>query len=192
MMDMNRPSVGFPASLGLVELSSIARGIETIDRMLKAAEVELVLARTICSGKYIVLISGDLHMVEASVSAGRDVAAECLIDDFIIQNVHPDVFPALSSTVVPENQEALGILESFSVAALIEAIDAVAKAAPVEMVECRLAMALGGKAFLVFTGDVAAVRESVEAGAEIISARGLLVNKIVIPDPRPELFETLL
>jgi microcompartment protein CcmL/EutN len=191
-MDMNRPKAGFPASLGLVELSSVARGIETIDRMLKAAEVELVLARTICSGKYIVLISGDLHMVEASVEAGRAVAAECMIDSFIIRNVHPDVFPALSSTVVPQSKEALGILESFSVAALIEAIDAVAKAAPVEMVECRLAMALGGKAFVVFTGDVEAVKESVEAGAAIISERGLLVNRIVIPDPRPELFETLL
>jgi len=191
-MDMERPKAGFPASLGLVELSSIARGIETIDRMLKAADVELVLARTICSGKYIVLIAGDLHMVEASVEAGRDVAAECMIDSFLIQNVHPDVFPALSSTVVPGTHAALGILESFSVAALIEAIDAVAKAAPVEMVECRLAMALGGKAFLVFTGDVAAVEESVNAGAKIISDRGLLVNKIVIPDPRPELFETLL
>jgi microcompartment protein CcmL/EutN len=191
-MDMQRPKAGLPASLGLVELSSIARGIETIDRMLKAAEVELVLARTICSGKYIVLIAGDLHMVEASVEAGREVAAECMIDSFIIQNVHPDVFPALSSTVVPQNQEALGILESFSVAALIESIDRVAKAAMVEMVECRLAMALGGKAFLVFTGDVEAVKASVEAGAEVIIERGLLVNKIVIPDPRPELFETLL
>ncbi len=191
-MDMDRPEAGWPASLGLVELSSIARGIETIDRMLKAAEVELVLARTICSGKYIVMVAGDLHMVEASIAAGRETAAECMVDSFIIQNVHPDVVPALSSTAVPSNKSALGILESFSVAALIEAIDKVAKAAPVEMVECRLAMAMGGKAYLVFTGDVDAVKESVAAGAEVIAERGLLVNRIVIPDPRPELFETLL
>ena len=121
-MDMERPKAGFPASLGLVELSSIARGIETIDRMLKAAEVELVLARTICSGKYIVLIAGDLHMVEASVEAGRAVAAECMIDSFLIQNVHPDVFPALSSTVVPGTHAALGIL-SLEEASLDEEIE---------------------------------------------------------------------
>jgi microcompartment protein CcmL/EutN len=191
-MDVNRPPRGWPASLALVELSSIARGIETIDRMLKAAEVELVLARTICSGKYVVLVAGELDMVEASLAAGIATAAECLVDSFLIQNVHPDVFPALSSTTLPQQRAALGILESFSVAALVEAIDRVAKAAPVELVECRLAMAMGGKAFLVFTGDVAAVRASVEAGAEVIAARGLLVNRIVIPDPRPELFETLL
>ena len=177
--------------IGLIELSSIARGIETADRMLKAAEVELVLSRTICSGKYIVLVAGDQHMVEASVTAGLAIAAECTVDTFLIQNVHPDVFPALTSTGSFQNREALGIIESFSVAGLIEAIDRVAKAAPVEMVECRLAMALGGKAFLVFTGDVDAVKASVAAGVEVVAGRGLLVNQVVIPRPRPELFDTL-
>lgn len=181
-----------PPSLGLIELSSIARGIETSDRMLKAAEVQLVLARTICSGKYIVLVSGELDMVEASVAAGLAISAECTVDHFIIQNVHPDVFPALSSTGTLNRREALGIIESFSVAALVEAIDRVAKAAPVEMVECRLAMALGGKAYLVFTGDVEAVRASLQAGVEVVEERGLLVNKVLIPDPRPELFDTLI
>ena len=75
-MAIERPKDGWPASIGMVELSSIARGIETIDRMLKAAEVELVLARTICSGKYVVLVAGDLHMVEA-VPEGRSEPAEC-------------------------------------------------------------------------------------------------------------------
>ncbi|MBN1336531.1 MAG: BMC domain-containing protein [Deltaproteobacteria bacterium] len=187
-MDLDR----FPPSLGLVELSSIARGIETVDRMLKAAEVDLVLARTVCSGKYIVVVGGELDRVEASMAAGVANAAECAVDHFIIQNVHPDVYPALTSTGVIERREALGVLESFSVASLVEAVDRVAKAAPVAVVECRIAMALGGKAFLVFTGDVDAVRASLDAGAEVIEARGLLVNRVLIPDPRPELFETLL
>lgn len=178
--------------LGLVELSSIARGIETADRMLKAAEVELVLCRTICSGKYLVLVAGEQHFVEASVQAGLQVAAECTVDSFIIQNVHPDVYPALTSTGSFRNREALGIIESFSVAALVEAVDRVAKAAMVEVVECRLAMALGGKAFLVFTGDVDAVRASVDAGVEVVAERGLLVNRVVIPNPRAELFDTLI
>ncbi len=180
-----------PPALGFIELSSIARGFETTDAMLKAAEVELVLARTICSGKYMVMVAGEVHDVETSVAAGREVAAESAIDHFVIPNVHPDVFPALSSTSPLSTRGALGILESFSVASLVEAIDAVAKAAWVEVVECRLAMALGGKAYLVFTGDVDAVRYSIDAGADVIGERGLLVNKTVIPDPRPELFETL-
>jgi microcompartment protein CcmL/EutN len=160
--------------------------------MLKAAAVELVMSRTICSGKYMVLVSGVLEDVEASVDAGLEIARECTIDTFIIPRAHPDVVPALSSTNPLPPRGALGIIESFSVAALIEATDAVAKAALVDMVECRLAMALGGKAFLVFTGDVEAVKSSVAAGSEVVSERGLLVNQTVIPNPRDELFDTLI
>ena len=181
-----------PPSLALIELSSICRGIETADRMLKAAEVELVMARTICSGKYFVLVAGELHDVEASIETGLEISRECTVDHFVIPDVHPDVFPALSSTNILEKRGALGVLESFSVAALVEAIAAVAKAAPVGMVECRLAMALGGKAFLVFTGEVEAVRYAIDAGADVIAGKGLLVNQVVIPRPREELFETLI
>jgi microcompartment protein CcmL/EutN len=180
-----------PPALGFVELSSIARGIEATDKMLKAAEVILVLSRTICSGKYMVMVAGEVHDVQASVDAGILTANECAIDHFIIPNVHPDVYPALTSTNPLTGKGAIGIIESFSVASLIEAIDQVAKTALVEMVECRLAMALGGKAYLVFTGDVDAVRYSIAAGVEVVERRGLLVNQVLIPDPRPELFDTL-
>jgi microcompartment protein CcmL/EutN len=181
-----------PPSLAMIELSSVARGIETVDRMLKAAEVDLVLARTICSGKYMVIVAGDLYDVEASIAAGLEIAAECAVDQFLIPDVHPDVFPALAASAELSRHGALGIIESFSVAALVEAIDRVAKTAPVEMVQCRLAMALGGKAYLVFTGDVAAVEYALDAGVEVVESRGLLVNRVVIPDPRPELFDTLI
>jgi microcompartment protein CcmL/EutN len=180
-----------PSSLALVELSSIARGIDTTDRMLKASEVKLVMARTICSGKYMVMVAGELADVQASVQAGLACARECTIDHFIIPDVHPAVFPAVAGTSVSLVRGALGVIESFSVAALVEAIDLVAKAALVEMVGCRLAMALGGKAYLTFTGDVDAVRFAMEAGVEVVAKRGLLVNSVVIPDPRPELFHAL-
>ena len=65
-----------------------------------------------------------------------------------------------------EALEALGIIESFSVASLIEGADAMAKSANVQLVEVRLAMALGGKAFASVTGSVAAVTAAVEAGAQ--------------------------
>ena len=83
--------------------------------------------------------------------------------------------------------ESLGIIESFSVASLIEGADAMAKSANVRLLELRLAMALGGKAFATCTGSVAAVEAAVEAGARKIAAKGLLVNKVVIANPRSEL-----
>jgi len=179
-------------SIGLIELSSIAAGLQAADAMLKAAEVELVLARSICSGKYIALVRGDVAAVEASVRAGVQAGDFSVIDSFVIPNVDEQVFPAIAGTTKVETLEALGAVESFSVAALIEAADAAVKAANVKLIEVRLAMALGGKAFVTLTGGVAAVEAAVSAAAAVVAQKGLLVNRVVIPSPRPELLKEMI
>ena len=179
-------------SIGLIELTSIASGFQTCDAMLKASDVELVLARSICSGKYMVMVRGDVASVEASVTAGTSAARFSVIDSFVIPNLHESVFPAISGVAQVEGLEALGIVESFSVASLIEGADAAVKAANVQLIEIRLAMALGGKAFVTLTGNVAAVQSAVEAGAQIVGQKGMLVNKVVIPHPRAELLNDII
>jgi len=179
-------------SIGLIELGSIAAGFQAADAMLKAADVELVLARTICSGKYMVLVRGDVAAVSAAVDAGLVAGDFAVIDSFVIPNLHETIFPAIAGTTKVEALEALGILEAFSVASLIEGADAAVKAANVQLIELRLAMALGGKAFVTLTGSVAAVQSAVDAGAQAIARKGLLVNKVVIPSPRPELLSEMI
>src|SRR5215831_12757991 len=174
-------------SLGLIELTSIAAGFQVTDAMLKASAVNLVLSRSICSGKYMVMIRGDVAAVQAAVSAGTQAGNFSVIDSFVIPNLHESVFPAISGATKVEELEALGIVESFSVASLIECADAAVKAANIQLIEIRLAMALGGKAFVTLTGNVAAVESAVEAGAQVVGSKGMLVNKVVIPSPRPEL-----
>src|SRR5512146_921179 len=166
-------------SIGLIELSSVAAGFSVADTMLKAGSVRLLLSRSICSGKYMVLIGGDTAAVSSAVEAGAQAANGCLIDQFVIPNVHPDVFVALGRTQPVEPTGALGILESFNVATLIQGADAAAKAAAVTLLEIRLAMALGGKAFCTLTGDVSSVKAAVAAGREVIAEAGVLVNAVV-------------
>ena len=178
-------------SIGLIELSSVASGFEAADTMLKAGNVRLLLSRSICSGKYMVLIGGETAAVESAVSAGAQAANGCLIDSFVIPNVHPDVFVALGRTEPVQPTGALGILESFNVATLIQAADAAAKAAAVQLLEVRLAMALGGKAFCTMTGDVASVQASVAAGRQVIAEAGVLVNAVVISRPHPDVYREL-
>ena len=175
-------------SIGLVELSSIAAGFLVADTMLKAADVKLLLNRTICSGKYLVLVAGNVAAVQAAVTAGTAAAGGATIDSCTLPNIDPAVFPAISGTVVVQSHQALGVIEAFSVASLIEGADTAVKAANVQLLEIRLAMALGGKAFVKLVGDVAAVQAAVEAGAAQVAARGLLVNKVVIPAPVKEIF----
>ncbi len=179
-------------SIGLIELGSIAAGFQTCDAMLKAADVDLMLARSICSGKYMVMVRGEVGAIQASVGAGIAAGGFSVIDSFVIPNIHESVFPAIAGTSKVEALEALGVVESFSVASLIEGADAAAKAANVQLIEVRLAMALGGKAFVTLTGDVAAVQSAVEAGAQMVAQKGLLVNKVVIPRPRPELLTEMI
>jgi microcompartment protein CcmL/EutN len=179
-------------SLGLVELSSIAAGMQAADLMLKTAQVELIISRTICSGKFMVMIGGEVAEVQSSVSAVEKSLDYALIDYFVIPNLHPDIFPAISGHTNHGELEALGILEAFSVASLIEAADAAVKSANVRLIEIRMAMALGGKAFCTLTGEVAAVTSAVESGAMIISQKGLLVNKVVIAQPRKELLSEMI
>ncbi|MBM3878253.1 MAG: BMC domain-containing protein [Verrucomicrobia bacterium] len=175
-------------SIGLIELSSVASGFEVADTMLKAGNVRLLLSRSICSGKYMVLIGGETAAVQAAVAAGATAANGCLIDQFVIANVHPEVFTALGRSTPAEPNGALGILESFNVATLIQGADAAAKAAAVTLLEIRLAMALGGKAFCTMTGDVGSVQSAMAAGRRIISDAGVLVNAVLISRPHPDVY----
>jgi microcompartment protein CcmL/EutN len=179
-------------SFGLIELTSIAAGYEVTDAMLKASDVALVISRSICSGKYMVLVQGNVADVEASVAAGIQAGNFSLVDSFVIPNVHEAIAPAIAGHNKVEALDALGVIESFSVASLIEGADAAVKSANVKLIEIRLAMALGGKAFVTLTGNVAAVRSAVEAGAAVVASRGLLTNKVVIPNPRPELLSEMI
>jgi len=174
-------------SIGLIELFSIAAGFLVADTMLKAGNVRLILSRSICSGKYMMLIGG-----EAAVAAGAEAANGCLIDQFVIANVHPDVIVALGRTAPMEPTGALGILESFNVATLLQAADACAKAANVTLMEIRLAMALGGKAFVTLTGDVGSVQAAVAAGRQVMAEAGVLVSAIVISRPHPDVYREVI
>ena len=175
-------------SIGLLELSSIAAGFLVADTMLKASNVRILLSRSICSGKYMVLIGGETAAVEAATAAGEEAANGCLIDSLTLANLHPDVITAIGRTQPVQPDGALGILESFNVATMIKAADAAAKAADVQLLEVRLAMALGGKAFCTMTGDVASVQAGVAAGRAVIAEAGLLVNAVVISRPHPDVY----
>lgn len=180
------------SAIGIVETSSLAKGYQVADAVMKRANVKMVVNRTICPGKYMVLIGGDVDAVNASIEAGIEAGAHTVVDHFVIPNVHPDVFPAISGVAEMPELKALGIIEGFSVASIIEAADAAIKAAEVELISIHLAMAIGGKAIVTFTGEVGAVESAVEAGAAVVEKRGLLVEKVIIPSPRKEILSDLI
>ncbi|MBN1590132.1 MAG: BMC domain-containing protein [Pirellulales bacterium] len=177
-------------SVGVIELSSIGIGYRIQDEMLKAASVELLIARTICSGKYLIVIAGSVSDVETAIDTGLRLADEAVIDHLTVANVHPSVFPALGQSVVLDVDDvgALGVVETFSGTSVLAGADAAAKAARVTVFRIHVAMALGGKGLCLMTGSVADVEAGVRAAAAEARKRGLLVSEIVIPRPGKELF----
>jgi microcompartment protein CcmL/EutN len=164
------------------------------DEMLKAASVNLLIARTIWSGKYLIVIGGSVSDVEAAIQAGLKIAGEAIIDHLMVPNVHESVFPALGQSVVLDAKQAgaLGVVETFSGTSILAAADAAAKAARITLFRIHIAMAMGGKGLCLMTGTVADVRAGVQAAADEARRRGLLVSEIVIPRPGKELFSEYL
>ena len=179
-------------TIGFLELNSIAKGIEVADFVLKTAAVELIFARAGCPGKYCILFTGEVAAVQASIETGCAVGGDRVVDHCVIPHVHPQVIRAINMTSMPEEMRAVGVMEFFSVTASVYSADAAVKAADVDLVDVRLGTGIGGKSFVVLTGEVAAVQAAVECGVNTPAAAGMLVSSVVIPSPHRELLNSLL
>jgi microcompartment protein CcmL/EutN len=178
-------------ALALLEFSSIAAGIQAADAMVKRAPIDVIKAGTVQPGKYLVLIGGQVADVEESLAAGREVGASAAVNFVFLPQVHPEVVEAIGGGRVPEVTDALGVVETTTVAAAIHAADAGIKGAEVRLVEVRLADGLGGKGIVLFSGLVADVEAAVEIGVGVLERRDLLVRQVVIPQLHPEMWENV-
>lgn len=176
-------------AIGMVELTSIARGIETCDYMVKAAQVDLLRSSTVCPGKYMIIVGGETGDVRAAMAEGIKRGGELVVDTLMLPNVHEQLIPAISMTNQVDVRGAVGVLEFYSIASAIIAADVAAKAANITLIEVRTGYAIGGKGFVTLTGDVGAVRAAVEAARKDAE---LLVETTVIPRPDKKLFGALL
>ena len=166
-------------ALALLELDSIAAGIEAGDAMAKRAPIDVIRAGTVHPGKYLVLVGGSVGDVEEALEAGREVASSSVLDVVLLPQVHTELVEAIRGTRRTAIGEALGVIETATVAAILEAADAGLKGARVHLLEIRLADDLGGKAYLLFDGMVADVEAAVETGAGRIAGAPGMVTRVI-------------
>ena len=176
----------------MVEYQTVSAGITAADLMIKTANIEVLQATVICPGKYITIISGELSAISAAIDAAKHQLGEKLTDSFVLGNPHEDIFPALYGGASVENAKALGILETFSTPAIIVAADTAAKTSDVSLIELRIARGMGGKSFMLLTGDVAAVTAAIESARVRVGDEGLLLDSSVIPNPDKSLWASIL
>jgi microcompartment protein CcmL/EutN len=180
-------------ALGLLELSSIARGVVVADAALKRAPAILVSSRTLSGGKHLVVLEGDVASVEEAMAAGATAAGQRLVDRVELAMADGQVWPMLAAGGVVDGDgwaddgdaEAVVIVELSTVCAAIAAADAAAKAADIVVRDVRLAVDLAGKAIFTFTGSLPAAQAAAEAAQAAADQR--LVGLELIAQPAPEL-----
>ena len=173
-------------ALALLEFHSIAAGIEAGDAMVKRAPVERILTGTIQPGYYLALVTGEVADVNEAVAAGLLAGGDYLRDTLLLPNVHPGVVAALQGARSTGMTEALGIVETATVAAAIRAADAGLKGAEVQLNQLRLGDGLGGKGLALFGGLVADVEAAVAIGGDCVAAQ--VVRRAVIAQLHGEMW----
>lgn len=176
-------------AIALLEFGSIAAGIEAGDAMVKRAHLATIRAGTVQPGRYLILVGGPVAELEEAIDAALRTAAEHVVDRMFLPDPHPELVAALLGARVDGVGEALGVIETTSVAPVIEAADAGLKGADVSLREIFMADGLGGKGYLLFRGPLVEVQAAVEAGVH--RADGSVIGSRVISRLHDEMDENL-
>lgn len=179
-------------AIGMVEYLTVSTGVQAADMILKTAKVSIIEAKTVCPGKYIIIFSGELSAVNASIEASKNVHGEKLIDSFLLGNPHESIFPAIYGAVEIKNKRALGVLETFSASSIIVAADEATKTSDVELIEVRIARGMSGKSYLMLTGDIGAVEAAIKKASAVVGKNGMLLDSSIMANPDEGLWNTIL
>ena len=176
-------------TLGLVESRTIAGGVLLADQMVKAADVTLLKAATICAGRYFIQVSGDRAAVETAVAAAENSDISPL-GSFVISRVHPDLLQGIGKSRDIPAGDAIGVVECrIAVAGLVAADQALKKAA-VQLARMIIGQGISGKSYFVLSGEVAEVEEAVAAASQVLGKN--LIESVVIPAPDEAIIAALL
>ena len=175
-------------TLGIVECWNIAPGVRIADAMMKAADVDLVRAAPICSGRYLIFVSGERAAVSASVDSANADGGK-IKASFVISSLSPEVAAVLKSPVAIANVQAIGVIECRNVSTGVVAADTAVKRSGVELARFVAGQGINGKSYFVMSGDVAAVQEAADAASASLGKN--LVEAVVIPGPDASVVKAL-
>ncbi len=180
-------------AIGLLELCSVARGIEVADAMLWQSQIDVLFSTPVQPGKYVILFTGAVEDLHSAMERGAEIAGGDLVDRLLLTQVHEQVEFGLRRQGGQLNGQldALGIVETTTVASAILAADKALKTSTVDLLELRIANGLGGKSYFTITGEVSDVRSAVTAAARLADERGLLAREVVIAQPHESLVRHL-
>lgn len=190
------PAAG-PA-LSVLQLVSVPEGLRALDAIAKEAPVQVFGLGTVQPGHYLIAFGGQVEAVLRSFDRAVRATGPCIVDRVLLADAEPRVVPAFRDAALrwPAPGDALGVLSSPTIPALVGAVDAALKGAYVELVELRVGDGLGGRSIATVWGEIHDVDAAVEA-AERATARhvekgmaaagaGVAVTASVVPNADDE------
>jgi microcompartment protein CcmL/EutN len=180
----------------MIETKGMVALFEASDAMLKAANVTFAGWEKVGSGLVTAFVEGDVAAVKAATDAGAAAARRVgeLTSVVVIPRPHDELTPFIQSAPAKEGDvdrtSALGLIETRGLVGLVEASDAMCKAAGVRLV--KIIEIGGGYVTAVVRGDVGSVRASVDAGAAAARRVGELVSSHIIPRPHEGVIDGML
>nr|WP_300832248.1 BMC domain-containing protein [uncultured Bilophila sp.] len=178
----------FKDAFALVETQGMVPAIYAADAMLKAANVELAGYENVGSTLVTIIVRGDVAACQASAEAAAAVGK------LTAHNVMPRPERGVHAIVATHGIEALpdrrlkalGMIETFGIVYVLEAVDAMIKSSGVELIGYE--NVASGYISVLVEGDVSACRTAVEAGVLAVGRMGAQVySSVVIPSPHPQI-----
>ncbi len=183
-------------AIGMIETLGMVPAIYGADYMLKAANVELVSYENVGSTLVTVIVQGDVAACKSAMESGAKAASS--IGKLTANNVIPRPINVVNHILqvhrIEEQEPALqskrgnafGMIEVFGLAYILQAADAMGKAADVEIIGYE--NVASGYISVLVEGDIAACKSAVEAGVKAVEAMGGQVySSAVIANPHPML-----
>ena len=178
-------------SIGALEFRSISKGIEVSNEVVKKASVEIIYFKTICPGKFLVVVTGDEGEVNVAIDYGEDIADGTLVDSFKVHAVSTPIIQAFKNKYESKTiHDAIGIMETSKVCAGIRALDRALKAGDVKLIKLQLAFGIGGKLVYMLTGTLSSIEYGFEE-AKLALNQTERTNISIIPSPSEEMTKFL-
>lgn len=171
-------------ALACVELSSLARGVRVLDVMAKRAPIQFRHHGRHSSGKYVILIDGDVASVEEAYEDALQCAGDALLDHMQLAVVHDRLWSALDGVYAAADDRAAVMVETTTVATAIHALDFALKLVDASIVDLQLASGIGGKGYFALQGeqhDLEYLRD--ELAIRIPTDKNVALDLIARPHP---------
>ncbi len=170
-------------NIAVLEFKAIPAGIQVTDEVIKAAQVGIVLSSTLCPGKYLTVLQGELDALDTSCRLAESIGGRHLFSSMVIGGIDAKVIDAIGAKVSGEPMGALGIVESLQIAHLINSADIAVDTAEVDFMDFRLARGCGVNSFFIITGQLSAVEEAVSQASDFLAQKGAMIADKIIANP---------